>query len=91
MWYGLGLRQEGQVDDDHDGALDDVEIFALLEEGLVHGDDLLQCAANFDAVAERFRDALAELPQPLEIARVIEVADRESAVDAFAQGWPITT
>lgn len=86
VWYGLSLKREGQVDDDHDGALDNVEIFALLEEGLVHGDDILQCAANFGEVKGKFQDALADLPQPLEIARVIEVADRQAAIDAFAQG-----
>ena len=86
VWYGLDLRLEGQVDDDHDGALDEVEIFALLEEGLVHGDEIQQCAANFAEVAAKFRDAIAALPQPLEIARVIEVADRQAAVDAFAEG-----
>ncbi len=86
VWYGLDLSVEGQVDDDHDGALDDVEIFALLEEGLVHRDEILRCAAGFADVAEQFRDAIAGLPQPLEIARVIEVADRDAAVDAFAEG-----
>ena len=86
VWYGLDMRLEGQVDDDGDGALDDVEIFALLEEGLVHRDEIHRSAANFHDVSAKFRDAIADLPQPLEIARVIEVADREAAVDAFAQG-----
>ncbi|UXU75607.1 MULTISPECIES: valine--tRNA ligase [unclassified Paracoccus (in: a-proteobacteria)] len=86
VWYGLDLRLEGQVDDDHDGALDEVEIFALLEEGLVHRDEILHCAANFTEVARRFRDSMVELPQPLEVARVIEVADRAAAIHAFSQG-----
>jgi len=86
VWYGLDLKLEGSVDDDHDGALDDVEIFALLEEGLVHRDEIHHAAANFAEAAEQFRDSNANLPQPLEIARVIEVADREAAIDAFAQG-----
>ncbi|TBN39926.1 valine--tRNA ligase [Paracoccus subflavus] len=86
VWYGLDLSPEGQVEDDHDGALDEVEIFALLEEGLVHRDELHRAAASFAEVAEQFRDSIAGLPQPLEIARIVEVADREAAVDIFAQG-----
>ncbi|WP_347265749.1 valine--tRNA ligase [Paracoccus sp. (in: a-proteobacteria)] len=86
VWYGLDLRPEGQVDDDHDGELDNVEIFALLEEGLVHSDEIHHAAASFAEVVEKFRDAIAGLPQPLEISRVVEVADREAAVDAFAAG-----
>ena len=86
VWYGLNMALEGQVDDDGDGALDDVEIFALLEEGLVHRDEIHRSAASFRDVVAKFRDAIAGLPQPLEIARIIEVADREAAVDAFAQG-----
>ncbi|AUH64014.1 valine--tRNA ligase [Paracoccus zhejiangensis] len=86
VWYGLDLSLEGQVDDDHDGALDEVEIFALLEEGLVHRDQIHHAAPQFAEVVERFRDSIAGLPQPLEIARVIEVADRAAAIDAFAQG-----
>ncbi|WP_374422383.1 valine--tRNA ligase [Paracoccus sp. (in: a-proteobacteria)] len=86
VWYGLDLSLEGRVDDDHDGALDEVEIFALLEEGLVHRDEIHHAAPDFAGVRERFRDSIAGLPQPLEIARVIEVADRAAAIDAFAQG-----
>ncbi|MFV0300965.1 MAG: class I tRNA ligase family protein, partial [Paracoccus sp. (in: a-proteobacteria)] len=86
VWYGLDLSLEGQVDDDHDGALDEVEIFALLEEGLVHRDEIHHAAPQFAEVREAFRDAIAGLPQPLEIARVIDVADRAAAIDAFAQG-----
>ena len=86
VWYGLDLSLEGQVEDDHDGALDEVEIFALLEEGLVHRDEIHHAASSYDGVVEKFRDSIAGLPQPLEISRVIEVANREVAIDAFAQG-----
>ena len=86
VWYGLDLSLEGQVDDDHDGALDDVEIFALLEEGLVHRDEIHHAAASFAEVAEQFRTSIAGLPAPLEIARIVECTDREAAIDAFAQG-----
>ena len=44
VWYGLDLSPEGQVEDDGDGALDDVEIFALLEEGLVHRGEIHHAA-----------------------------------------------
>jgi valyl-tRNA synthetase len=86
VWYGLDLSPEGQVDDDRDGALDNVEIFALLEEGLVHRGEIHHAAASFPDVAEQFRDAIAGLPQPLEIARIVECTDREAAVDAFTKG-----
>ena len=86
VWYGLDLSLEGQVDDDHDGELDYVETFALLEEGLVHRDEIHHAAADFHSVIEQFRDSIAGLPQPLEISRVIEVADRNAAIDAFSQG-----
>ena len=86
VWYGLDLALEGQVDDDHDGELDYVETFALLEEGLVHRDEIHHAAPDFAGVVEQFRDSIAGLPQPLEISRVIEVADREAAIDAFARG-----
>ncbi|WP_134679498.1 valine--tRNA ligase [Paracoccus ravus] len=85
VWYGLDLRLEGQVDDDQDGALDDVEIFALLEEGLVHRDEIHHAAPNFAGVVEQFRDSIAGAPQPLEISRIVEVADRAAAIDLFAQ------
>ncbi len=86
VWYGLDLSPEGQCDDDGDGELDDVEIFALLEEGLVHRDEIHHAAASFAEVAEQFRDSIAGLPAPLEIARIVECADREAAIDAFARG-----
>jgi valyl-tRNA synthetase len=86
VWYGLDLSPEGQVDDDRNGELDNVEIFALLEEGLVHRGEIHHAAASFPDVAEQFRDAIAGLPQPLEIARIVECTDREAAIDTFTKG-----
>ncbi|MFV0385402.1 valine--tRNA ligase [Paracoccus sp. (in: a-proteobacteria)] len=85
VWYGLDMALEGQVDDDHDGALDEVEIFALLEEGLVHRDEIHHAASNFEEVVGQFRDSIAGLPQPLEISRIVEVADRDAAIETFAK------
>ena len=76
--------------DDHDGALDEVEIFALLEEGLVHRDEIHHAAPVSDGVIEKFRDASPGCSR-WKASRVIEVADRAAAIDAFAQGWPNTT
>ncbi|MDF3607086.1 valine--tRNA ligase [Paracoccus sp. DMF-8] len=86
VWYGLDLSAQGFRDDEGDGALDEVELFELLADGLVQRGELHHAAAGFADVVERFRDDIAGLPQPLEIARVIEVADRDAAVDAFSQG-----
>ncbi|MFD1794697.1 valine--tRNA ligase [Paracoccus aurantiacus] len=86
VWYGLDLSAPGFADDEGDGALDEVELFELLREGLVQKGEFHRAAPSFSEVIEKFRDDIAGLPQPLEISRVIEVADREAAVDAFAQG-----
>ncbi len=85
VWYGLDLGPEGRVDDDHDGALDEVEIFALLEEGLVHRDEIHRAASRFEDAVPQFRDRIAGLPQPLEASRIVEVADRHAAIEAFAK------
>ncbi|WP_112873586.1 valine--tRNA ligase [Paracoccus endophyticus] len=85
VWYGLDLHSPpGFADDEGDGALDAVELFALLAEGLVDAGERHHAAAHFADVAEAFRDDIAGLPQPLEISRIVEVADRAAAVDALA-------
>ncbi|WP_442771671.1 valine--tRNA ligase [Paenirhodobacter enshiensis] len=85
VWYGLDLAERGFRDDEGDGALDEVEIGRLLvTEHLVHRDVVHHCAPGFDAVKEKFLDALAALPVPLSHARVIEVADKKTAVETFA-------
>ncbi len=85
VWYGLDLRPQSFTDDEGDGALDEVELLGLLVDGLVHAGHRQHCAADFDAVRKKFSDDIAGLPQPLEISRVVEVADREAAIDMLSQ------
>ncbi|WP_313137243.1 valine--tRNA ligase [Paracoccus jeotgali] len=86
VWYGLDLSVRGFTDDEGDGALDEVELFEILSSGLVHRGDIHRAGTGIAEVADQFRDAIAGLPQPLEVSRVIEVADRDAAIDAFAAG-----
>ncbi|MCT8329661.1 valine--tRNA ligase [Albidovulum sediminis] len=84
VWYGLGIHPIVFVDDEADGALDEVEMFRLLREGAFDGQDpATYCAASFAAAADRARDDLAALPTPLHAARVVEVADKHEAMAAF--------
>ncbi|WP_372800817.1 valine--tRNA ligase [Paracoccus seriniphilus] len=85
VWYGLDLAVENFADDENDGALDEVELFALLADGLVHAGQKQHCAASFDDVRAKFRDDIAGLPVPLEASRVVEVADRHAAIEALAK------
>ncbi|MBC7137596.1 MAG: valine--tRNA ligase [Defluviimonas sp.] len=85
VWYGLDIFQTGFADDEGDNALDEVEIFRLLNEGSFnHGAPRHRAAADLASVSEAFRADLAALPAPLHAARVIEVADRQAAVEALA-------
>ena len=85
VWYGLDLSAPGFQDDEGDEALDEVEILRVLGDGgYVQREAVHHCAAEFEAVAERFRDTLASLPHPLNHARVVEVADRVAAVETLA-------
>ena len=86
VWYGLAIDATDFTDDEGDEALDEVEILEVLGDGGASNREASpQCAADFAAVTELFRDALAPLPHPLNYARVIEVADRPAAVAALAQ------
>ena len=85
VWHGLDLFQTGFADDEGDNALDEVEIFRLLNEGAFnHGEPRPHCAADLGAVSEAFRADLAALPAPLHAARVVEVADQHAAIEALA-------
>ena len=85
VWYGLDLSAPDFVDDQGDGELDPVDMLNVLGDGgHAQRATLANCAADFAAVIERFRDSLAALPQPLNHARIVEVADRAAAVDALA-------
>lgn len=84
VWYGLDLSIDGFTDDEGDDALDYVELFRILSDGLVHRGSVHHAAPDFDAVAEHFRDDIAGLPRPLQISRIVEVADRDTAIDRLA-------
>ncbi len=85
VWYGLDLHSSSFHDEEGDEALDEVELLALLtRDHLVHSGAIHRAAETLEGVSEQFHDALAGLPHPLHAARVVEVADREAAVHAFA-------
>ncbi|MCF8484551.1 MAG: valine--tRNA ligase [Rhodobacteraceae bacterium] len=85
VWYGLSIDAAEAIEDDGDAALDQVEILTILGDGgHLEREARFHCAASLDAVTERFLDDLAALPHPLNTARVIEVADRQTAVETFA-------
>ncbi|MDF1871494.1 valine--tRNA ligase [Vannielia sp.] len=85
VWYGLDLSAPNFRDDEGDGALDQVELLRLLNEGMVQAGELSICASSFDVATHRFKESLADIPTPLDHARVIEVADRATAMDTLAQ------
>ncbi|MXQ07910.1 valine--tRNA ligase [Alphaproteobacteria bacterium GH1-50] len=86
VWYGFDLTGAGFTDDEGDGALDEVELRRLLsDQSLLKGDERHHAAASFAEVAERFGDVLADLPTPVHHARVVEVADRATAIDTISE------
>ncbi|MDO9637947.1 MAG: valine--tRNA ligase [Pseudotabrizicola sp.] len=85
VWYGLSIEAADFVDDEGDNALDQVELLTILGDGgYIDRESRFHCAAALELAAERFRDDLAALPHPLNTARVVEVSDRQAAVDIFA-------
>ncbi|KMK66655.1 valine--tRNA ligase [Puniceibacterium sp. IMCC21224] len=86
VWYGLDLERHGFVDDESDGALDLVEMGRLLlDQDLIEGTDRFHCASDFESVSKQFSDVLDTLPTPLNHCRVVEVADRATAIHTLAQ------
>ncbi|PTW51939.1 valine--tRNA ligase [Rhodovulum kholense] len=85
VWYGLDLDASHFTDDEGDNALDDVELFRLLNEGFVQRGARHHCAADFETVRAQFQDVLAGLPAPLHAMRVVEVAGRAEAEEALAE------
>jgi valyl-tRNA synthetase len=84
VWYGFDLHAFGFSDDEGDGVLDMVEVGRLLSaQSLRDRADRHICGADIDAVHVEFTASLAELPTPLGHARVIEVADRDTALHQF--------
>ncbi|MBO9479439.1 valine--tRNA ligase [Shimia sp. R11_0] len=86
VWYGLDLSAEDFKDDETNGALDLVEMGRLLGEGgMLHRGNVMHCAASFDDVAAQFLDDNANIPAPLNNAKVVEVADKHEAVHMLAE------
>jgi valyl-tRNA synthetase len=85
VWYGLDLEASDYRDDENDGAIDLVEMGRLLvETKMVHLDDRYHCAPDFEGVTGYFKAANADLPTPLNAARIVEVEDRHAAIEALA-------
>ena len=86
VWYGLDLSAPGYADDENDGALDIVELGRLLTtDHMVHAGEHAECGAALADVVEKFKDTLATLPVPLNHARIVEVADRNAALELLAK------
>ncbi len=85
VWYGLVLDIDSFLDDEGDDALDEVEILRVLGDGgYIDREARPHCAADLPTVSEEFRDDLAPLPHPLNAARIVEVADRATAISTLA-------
>ncbi|MFT3689750.1 valine--tRNA ligase [Paenirhodobacter sp.] len=85
VWYGLDLGVSGFRDDEGDGALDLVEMGRLLiTDDMVHRDPVFHCAPSFEAVQAAFVAEIADLPVPLGNMRIVEVADKQAAVETLA-------
>ncbi|NNK77608.1 MAG: valine--tRNA ligase, partial [Litoreibacter sp.] len=83
VWYGLDLWST-----DAGGAtgdLDEVDLGQLLlEGGIVHPGEHHHCAADLEAVSDAFHKDIASLPQPLNAATVVEVGDKQEAMERLA-------
>ena len=85
VWYGLAIDAADFTDDEGDNALDEVEILRILGDGgHIDREATHHCAADLATVTDRFRDDLATLPHPLNAARIVEVADRQTAIETLA-------
>ncbi|MBJ6371395.1 valine--tRNA ligase [Sedimentitalea arenosa] len=86
VWYGLDLSAEDFKDDENDGQLDLVELGRLLNEGgMLNRGPVMECAASFQDVTDKFLDDNADIPSPLSHATTIEVADKHEAIHRFAE------
>ncbi|MGR3755849.1 MAG: class I tRNA ligase family protein, partial [Tranquillimonas sp.] len=85
VWYGLNLSDPDFRDDEGDGALDHVELGRLLNDGgMLHAGEVHHAAATLSEVTGRFRDEIADIPTPLNHARIVEVADKQAAIETLA-------
>ena len=88
VWYGLDLSSHGFKDDEGDGTLDLVEMSRFLSrQHMLIGEERHHAAPDFDHVTAGFQDVLATLPTPLNHMRIIEVADRATAIHEMAEGF----
>ena len=84
VWYGLDLGVEDDLNES--GALDEVQLLKLLNDGgMLHRGEVSHCAASFEAVIAAFETDNADTPNPISHARVVEVADKHAAIHAFAK------
>ncbi len=83
VWYGFDLSGESLGRNGDSGSPGSVEPSG---QALREGNECRQCAASFEAVTELFGNVLGTFPTPLNQARIVEVSDREEAVEAFAAG-----
>ncbi|PZR00019.1 MAG: valine--tRNA ligase [Cereibacter sphaeroides] len=84
VWYGLNFWTRNMAGPT--GDLDEVDIETLLfDGGIAHAGEHHHSAMNFAGVADLFHADLASLPQPLNAARVVEVADKQTAMETLAQ------
>ena len=85
VWYGFDLGVHRFKDDEGDGALDAVELGRLLNEGgMLHAGEVSHCGATLEDVTRSFLHELDDTPTPINHSRVIEVADRQAAIETLA-------
>jgi valyl-tRNA synthetase len=90
VWYGLDLGTDGSGNVDPDdaarGDLDDVDLLGLLVKGgMLHSGEVMHSAAGFDAVRDAFFAEIQDLPHPMANAAIVEVADKQAAMDLLAE------
>ena len=83
VWYGLNISTDEAFGPS--GDLDEVDIGSLLVDAeIVHDGDVHHCAANLADLTAAFHADIASLPQPLNAARIVEVADKQAAIHLLA-------
>ena len=82
VWYGLDLGAAAAAGPG--GDLDEVDLGQLLLEGSVRAGEVHRCAPDLATVTASFYSEIADMPQPLNAAQVIEVADKAAAIRALA-------
>jgi len=84
VWYGLDLGSDGSFRDGN--GVDEVTLLGLLNEGgMLHAGHVMHCAADFEGVKDAFRGEIIDIPQPLSNAAIVEVADKNEAMEKLAE------